>query len=76
MDNIKFLTDLNIQEIVSFIVDDENIEYDEAIDRFYSSAVFKKLSDPLTGLYRESPAYIYELFKNELKHGKIIQNEQ
>lgn len=76
MDKVKFLTDLNIQEIISFIVVDENIEYDEAIDRFYSSATFEKLSDPDTGLYRESAAYVYTLYKNESKNGKIIQSEQ
>lgn len=69
MDKVKFLTDLNIQEIVSFIVEDSKIEYDEALDLFYKSETFKKLADEQTGLYRESAAYIYSLFKSEIQTG-------
>ena len=69
MDKVKFLTDLNIQEIVSFIVEDSKIEYDEALDLFYKSETFKKLADEQTGLYSESAAYIYSLFKSEIKTG-------
>ena len=76
MDKVKFLTEQNIQDIVAFIVEDERIEYDKAIDCFYSSQTFEKLIDASTGLYRESAAYVYELYKNEKIHGKITQNEQ
>lgn len=72
-DNVKFLTELNIQEIVGYIVVDKKIEYDEAIDEFYNSTTFEKLSDETTGLYRESSAYVYELYKREIINGKFPQ---
>lgn len=43
--------------------------------QFYSSQVFEKLNDFDIGLYLESPAYVYELFKSEIALGKIVQNE-
>ena len=49
MDKIKFLTEQNIQDIVAFIVEDEGIDYDIAIDKFYSSETFEKLNDSETG---------------------------
>lgn len=76
MDKVKFLIDQNTQEIIAFIVIDSKIEYDEALDLFYKSQTFEKLHDKETGLYRESAAYIYELFKTELKTGKFISTEQ
>lgn len=76
MDKVKFLTEQNTQDIVAFIVEDEKIDYDKAIDKFYSSKTFEKLSDSSTGLYRESAAYVYELYKNEQINGAIKQNEQ
>lgn len=76
MDKVKFLTEQNIQDIVAFIVEDERIDYDKAIDKFYSSETFEKLSDSSTGLYRESAAYVYELYKNEQINGTIKQSEQ
>lgn len=76
MDKVKFLTDLNVQEIIAFIVEDNSVEYDEALDLFYKSQTFEKLADKETGLYRESAAYVYELFKSELKNCKITLTEQ
>lgn len=76
MDKVKFLTEQNIQDIVAFIVEDEKVDYDKAIDKFYSSKTFEKLNDHSTGLYRESAAYVYELYKNEQINGAIKQNEQ
>lgn len=76
MDKVKFLTEQNVQEIIAFIVEDNKIEYDEALDIFYKSQTFEKLHDSSTGLYRESAAYIYELFKTEMKTGKFISTEQ
>lgn len=76
MDQVKFLTDLNIQEIIGFIVEDRNIEYDVAMDIFYNSVTFERLTDPETGLYLESAAFVYSLFKSEQETGKIVQAEE
>ena len=73
IERIGFLTELNIQDIIAYIAEDTKVEYDEAIDRFYRSETFSKLTDKETGLYRESAAYIYELFKAELANGKLTQ---
>ena len=40
---------------------DRSIEYDEAMNKFYNSEVFEKLIDKETGLYLESPEYVYDL---------------
>ena len=71
--SIGFLTELNIQDIVAFIAEDERIEYDEALDCFYRSVTFSKLTDQETGLYRESAAYVYELYKAECANGELTQ---
>ena len=41
----------------------------------YQSELFQKLLDPETGLYLESPLYLYDMLKDELKYGKLVQNE-
>ena len=73
INRIGFLTELNIQDIIAYIAEDFGLEYDEAIDRFYRSETFSKLTDKESGLYRESAAYIYELYKAELANGKLTQ---
>lgn len=64
-----------IQDIVDMISTDQKIEYDEAMNKFYNSEVFEKLTDKETGLYLESPDYVYDLFKDEMNFGHIVQAE-
>ncbi len=69
------LIEYMIQDIVDMLATDQNIEYDEAMNKFYNSDVFEKLQDQETGLYLESSAYVYDLLKDELKFGHIVQAE-
>lgn len=64
-----------VQDIVDMLAIDQYIEYDEAMNKFYNSEVFEKLQDKETGLYLESSEYIYDLFKDEMNFGHIIQAE-
>ena len=64
-----------VQDIVDMLALDQNIEYDEAMNKFYNSEVFEKLQDKEIGLYLESSEYIYDLFKDEMNFGHIIQAE-
>lgn len=64
-----------IQDIIDEICTDQNIEYDEAMNKFYNSEVFEKLMNDETGLYLESPDYVYDLFKDEMNFGHIVQAE-
>jgi len=68
---IEFVT----QDIIEMITIDKGIEYDESMDKFYHSEVFDKLQNIETGLYMQSPAYVYDLFKDEMNFGHIIQAE-
>lgn len=64
-----------VQDIVDMFSSDQNIEYDEAMNKFYNSKVFEKLQDKETGLYMESSEYVYDLFKDEMNFGRIVQAE-
>ena len=69
------LVEYIVQDIVDMFSSDQNIEYDEAMNKFYNSKVFEKLQDKGTGLYMESSEYVYDLFKDEMNFGHIIQAE-
>lgn len=64
-----------VQDIVDMITIDQGVEYDDAMNKFYNSKVFEKLQDIETGLYIESSEYVYDLFKDEINFGHIIQAE-
>lgn len=69
------LIEYAIQEIIYLITEEQNMAYDKAMEKFYNSEIFEKLQDTETGLYLESPAYIYDLFKDEMNFGHIVQAE-
>jgi hypothetical protein len=53
--------------LAEFLVEDRDMTVEEALDTVYNSATCSKLLDRSTALYRESPAYVYELLKKEVK---------
>ena len=57
------------QEVIRYLVEDNGVTMDQAMDQFYMSETFEKLSDIETGLYLEGSAYIYEMLKRELEVG-------
>ena len=75
MSDRKFLIEVNIQDVLKYIITDFGISITEAMRRFYVSEVFAKLQNTDTGLYLESPAYIYDLYRDEVKNGRLVQDE-
>lgn len=69
------LAEYNIQDIIEYIVIDNNVEYDMAMQMFFNSVTFEKLMDIETGLYIQSSAYIYSLFCDEMSQNGFNQNE-
>lgn len=66
---IEYIT----QDIIVFLVEDNGIEYEEAMKEFYASETYLKLTDEETGLYYESAAYVYELYKSEKQTGCMVK---
>jgi hypothetical protein len=76
MDIKKELIEGITQEMIKFLCEDKDYDIEKSMDIVYNSQIFVKLSDVETGLYIESPSYVYELLKDELHDGVIIQKEQ
>lgn len=68
------LIEYTTQDIVAYIAEEKGLGLSDAMHRFYTSVTYEKLMDKETGLYLESPAYIFSLFLDE-NNGVIVQNE-
>ncbi len=64
-----------IQDLVEVLAEACEFEYDEAMRIIFDSDVYEKLTDTETGLYRESPGYVYGLLQDEINFGHIVQAE-
>lgn len=67
---IEFIINCDVEEIVSLLQEDYDMNVLDAFDTIYNSKIYKKLTDTETGLYIQSPLYIYEYLKEEI--GKPI----
>jgi hypothetical protein len=52
--------------LAEYLVEDRGILMSDALNMVYNSTTYEKLINRTTALYRESPAYLYELLKQEL----------
>lgn len=59
------LIEYNVQDVVKIIAMEHGATAAEAMNNFYRSKTCAGLMDPETGLYLQSPSYIYELFSRE-----------
>ena len=65
----KQLIEFAIQDLVAEIVKRENSEPEAAMESLYHSRFFAQLTNPATGLYRESAEYLYKCFKDSQQIG-------
>lgn len=75
MSKQELLIEYITSDLVSFIMEDSKISLSEALQRLYLSQTFAKLNDVETGLYLESPLYVYDIYKTEKEFGHIVQQE-
>ncbi|MFR1761053.1 hypothetical protein [Frisingicoccus sp.] len=59
------------QEVIGYLIEDNEITMEQAMKQFYMSDTFEKLSDVETGLYLDGSVYVYELLKREFKTNKV-----
>lgn len=64
--NQQEMIEYTIQEVIRYLIEDEGIDMEQAMEKFYMSKLFEKLNDIDTGLYLEGSSYIYELLKREI----------
>lgn len=68
---INFIIDCDVEEIVSLLQEDYGMKILDAFNIVYNSNIYKKLIDTETGLYIQSPLYIYEYLKEEINESKL-----
>ena len=71
MSNIEYMNECMTRDLAVMLVEDYQISIPKALDILYNSETYEKLQDTRTGLYFQSPVYVYDFLQNELKNGKI-----
>ena len=71
MSSIEYMNECMARDLAVMLVEDYQISIPEALDILYNSETYEKLQDPRTGLYFQSPVYVYDFLLQELKNGKM-----
>ena len=69
----QFLFEGISADVVRYLTERNDMTLSEAISTFHNSETFARLEDFETGLYIESPAYVYDLLISELRYGRMMQ---
>ena len=61
----QILLDGATSDLVECIIRYEGVTMPDALDMVYKSKLYQKMEEPLTGLYREGPIYLYDMLCEE-----------
>ena len=74
MKDIQYMNECMMRDLAMMLIKEYNISLPEALGMLYNSETYEKLQDPRTGLYFQSPVYVFDFLQRELKQGKIVFN--
>ena len=69
--NVDYLVECMVKDLTLFLIRDFDMDIREALRTLYTSETYIKLQDPRTGLYFQSPLYVYDFLKREIITGKL-----
>jgi hypothetical protein len=65
-----FMIETLTRELIARLMEDRQLLMREAMDIVYKSKTYTALGNLETGLYFQSPAYVYDILEQELKTKK------
>ena len=66
MTDFDYMVECNARDIALMLMEENNISIEEALRLLYSSKTFENLKNKNSGLYFQSPGYVYEYLRREL----------
>lgn len=68
-DQIEIMKEDMSEELIKLLMSNWHYSMDDAMDILYNSDTFSRLEDTHTGLYYQSPGYVYSYLNQELSTG-------
>ena len=69
--DFEFMVDILTRDLISLLMERQNMDMKAAFDAFYNSDTYAALNRPESGLYFQSPKYVYSILETEMKTGKM-----
>ena len=63
----RYLKETLSKDLIVLLMERRGMSMDEAFRCYYESDTFQKITNPETGLYFQSPGYVYSYLEEEIK---------
>ena len=67
MSDFQYMVECTTRDIINLLIEQEDVDMQTAIDMVYTSRTYRLLTNADSGLYFQSPYYVYEVLREELK---------
>lgn len=71
--DFQYMLECLERDLSTLLVEEYHMSIHQALDFLYNSDTYQALQNPKTGLYFQSPRYIFSYLSDELKNGKMGQ---
>lgn len=71
MTDFEYQIECTTRDLADKLIGDFSMTVPQVLCVVYNSETYEKLINPKTGLYFQSPLYVYDFLKNEVLTGRI-----
>lgn len=71
MTDIDYMIEHVAADMIVLLIEKRGLSFTEAVDTLYTSDTYAKLRNKDTGLYFQSPKYLYSFLEHELRTGMM-----
>lgn len=71
MSDFEYMNECMTKDLALLLMEEYNYSIQEALNVLINSKTYEKLLNIKTGLYFQSPVYVYDFLKTELTTGKM-----
>ncbi len=71
MTDFDYMVEGMTRDLAVMLMKKRNMSMSDALDTLYNSETYEKLSDSRSGLFFQSPGYVYDFLDKEIEYGKM-----
>ncbi len=71
MTDFEYMIEGMTRDLAVMLMERRGMSMPSALDTLYNSETYEKLSNPRSGLYFQSPGYVYDFLDKEIEYGKM-----
>ncbi len=71
MTDVDYQVECLTRDLLLILIERRQISLQEALSCLYNSDTYARLKDPRSGLYFQSPGYVYDFLEKEINTGKM-----